>query len=79
MLKKVLPLVLILLFFSPALAYLGDDYVIGPDDVLEIRAWNSSNPDLLVVNPVGVGVVATTLIDQHSITVSRDGRIYIPM
>ena len=79
MLKRVLPVILILLFFSTAFAYMGDDYVIGADDVLEIRAWNSGNPDLVVVNPVGVGVVATTLIDQHSVTVSRDGRIYVPM
>lgn len=79
MLRKILPAILILLFFSTAFSYMGDDYVIGAGDVLEIRAWNSSNPDLLVVNPVGVGVVATTLIDQHAITVSRDGRIYIPM
>ncbi|MFA5097674.1 MAG: polysaccharide biosynthesis/export family protein [Candidatus Margulisiibacteriota bacterium] len=72
-----------LIFFAgvlaPAFSYMGDNYVIGPGDVLEIRAWNSSNPDLLVVNPVGVGVVATTLIDQHAVTVSRDGRIYVPM
>jgi polysaccharide export outer membrane protein len=79
MIRKFLLLILVMLFFAPAFAYMGDDYVIGPDDVLEIRAWNSSNPDLVVVNPVGVGVVATTLIDQHAITVSRDGRIYVPM
>lgn len=60
-------------------------YVIGPGDTLEIHAWNKDNPDILVVNPIamtqGQTVVSTSLTfqDMHSITVSRDGRIYVPL
>jgi polysaccharide biosynthesis/export protein len=60
-------------------------YIIGPGDTLEIHAWNKDNPDILIVNPIamtqGQTVVSTTITfqDMHSITVSRDGRIYVPL
>lgn len=59
-------------------------YVIGPGDTLEIHAWNKENPDILIVNPIattsqGETVVTTALQDTHSVTVSRDGRIYVPL
>jgi polysaccharide export outer membrane protein len=58
-------------------------YVIGPGDTLEIHAWNKENPDILIVNPAITAqtqtVVTTSPIDTHSVTVSRDGRIYVPL
>jgi polysaccharide export outer membrane protein len=59
-------------------------YVIGPGDTLEIHAWNKDNPDILIVNPVvttgqGQTIVTTVAQDTHSVTVSRDGRIYVPL
>ena len=58
-------------------------YVIGPGDTLEIHAWNKDNPDILIVNPAITAqtqtVVTTSPIDTHSVTVSRDGRIYVPL
>jgi len=60
------------------------NYVIGPGDTLEIHAWNKENPDILIVNPIattsqGQTVVTTAVQDTHSVTVSRDGRIYVPL
>jgi len=63
----------------------SENYMIGPGDTLEIHAWNKDNPDLLIVNPVATtstktGTIVTTMSqDTHSVTVSRDGRIYIPL
>jgi len=58
-------------------------YVIGAGDTLEIHAWNKDNPDILIVNPAITAqtqtVVTTSPIDTHSVTVSRDGRIYVPL
>ena len=58
-------------------------YVMGPGDTLEIHAWNRENPDILIVNPAITAqtqtVVTTSPIDTHSVTVSRDGRIYVPL
>lgn len=58
-------------------------YLLGPGDTLEIHAWNKDNPDILIVNPVattqGSTVVTTIAQDTHSVTVSRDGRIYVPL
>jgi len=60
-------------------------YVIGPGDTLEIHAWNKDNPDILIVNPIATTqaqtVVSTTATfqDMHAVTVSRDGRIYVPL
>ena len=54
------------------------DYALGPGDVLEIRAWNDTNSDMLIVNPIPVGIT-TAYTDPHLVTVSRDGRVYIPM
>jgi polysaccharide biosynthesis/export protein len=86
--KKTLLFVLMLFFLCSA--GLAKDagqalYVIGPGDTLEIHAWNKDNPDILIVNPIattqGQTVVSTTVTfqDMHSITVSRDGRIYVPL
>jgi len=54
------------------------DYALGPGDVLEIRAWNDINSDMLIVNPIPPGIT-TAYTDPHLVTVSRDGRVYIPM
>lgn len=54
------------------------DYALGPGDMLEIHAWNDINSDMLIVNPIPVGIT-TAYADPHVITVSRDGRVYIPM
>lgn len=58
-------------------------YVVGPGDTLEIHAWNKDNPDILIVNPAITAqtqtVVTTSPVDTHSVTVSRDGRIYVPL
>jgi len=58
-------------------------YIIGPGDTLEIHAWNSENPDILIVNPAittqAQTVVTTGVQDTHSVTVSRDGRIFVPL
>jgi len=58
-------------------------YMIGAGDMLEIHAWNSENPDILIVNPAittqAQTIVTTTPIDTHSVMVSRDGRIYVPL
>ncbi len=58
-------------------------YVIGPGDTLEIHAWNNENPDILIVNPAITAqtqtIVTTSPVDTHSVTVSRDGRIYVPL
>ena len=86
--KKTLLFILILFIFcSLGLAKETEQasYVIGPGDTLEIHAWNKDNPDILIVNPIamtqGQTVVSTTITFQemHSITVSRDGRIYVPL
>lgn len=58
-------------------------YIIGPGDTLEIHAWNKDNPDILIVNPVTTTqsqtIVTTVAQDTHSVTVSRDGRVYVPL
>lgn len=54
------------------------DYVLGPGDVLEVHAWNESNSDILIINPIPAGIT-TVYTDPHIATVSRDGRLYIPM
>lgn len=54
------------------------EYVLGPGDALEIHAWNEVNSDILIVNPIPVGIT-TAYTDPHLVTVSRDGRVYIPM
>jgi polysaccharide export outer membrane protein len=63
-----------------------DEYTIGPGDTLEIHAWNKDNPDILIVNPIATSsnansqtIVTTVAQDTHSVTVSRDGRIYVPL
>jgi len=87
--KKIFNLSLILIFLAFKLSYAAEvvmtSYVIGPGDTLEIHAWNKDNPDILIVNPIattqGQTVVSTsvTFQDMHSVTVSRDGRIYVPL
>jgi len=85
--KKIFYLLMILNFLSlnPCSAAEIDmtSYVIGPGDTLEIHAWNKDNPDILIVNPAITAqtqtVVTTSPIDTHSVTVSRDGRIYVPL
>lgn len=58
-------------------------YIIGSGDTLEIHAWNKDNPDILIVNPVvtttAQTIVTTVAQDTHSVLVSRDGRIYVPL
>lgn len=58
-------------------------YMIGAGDALEIHAWNNDNPDILVVNPVsttqGSTIVTNMAQDTHTVVVSRDGRIYVPL
>lgn len=57
-----------------------DSYVLGADDKIEIRAWSSKDPDMLVVNPISAAPsVPISGTDTHSVTVSRDGRIYVPL
>jgi len=85
--KKIFNLSIILIFFALNLSYAAEVdmtlYVIGPGDTLEIHAWNKDNPDILIVNPAITAqtqtVVTTSPIDTHSVTVSRDGRIYVPL
>ena len=84
--KRMLILVLFMsLLSSIAIATEIDQtaYVLGPGDTLEIHAWNKDNPDILIVNPAITAqtqtVVTTSPIDTHSVTVSRDGRIYVPL
>jgi len=76
-------LFIFLLFVICGAAFAEEKYVIGPDDTLEIRAWNRSDPDILIVNPVvmtpGASGIAISGTDTHSVTVSRDGRIYVPI
>jgi len=60
-----------------------NSYIIGPGDTIEIHAWTKDNPDILIVNPAittqSETVVTTAPQDTHSVTVSRDGRIYVPL
>ena len=85
--KKLFNLSIIFIFFALNLGYAAEvdmtSYVIGPGDTLEIHAWNKDNPDILIVNPAITAqtqtVVTTSPIDTHSVTVSRDGRIYVPL
>jgi len=78
---------MILIFFALNLNCAAEvdmtSYVIGAGDTLEIHAWNKDNPDILIVNPAITAqtqtVVTTSPIDTHSVTVSRDGRIYVPL
>jgi polysaccharide export outer membrane protein len=85
--KKIFNLSIILIFFALNLSYAAEVdmtlYVIGPGDTLEIHAWNKDNPDILIVNPAITAqtqtVVTTSPVDTHSVTVSRDGRIYVPL
>jgi len=85
--KKIFNLSIILVFFALNLCSAAEVdmtlYVIGPGDTLEIHAWNKDNPDILIVNPAITAqtqtVVTTSPIDTHSVTVSRDGRIYVPL
>jgi len=85
--KKIFYLSILLIFFALNLSYAAEvdttSYVIGPGDTLEIHAWNKDNPDILIVNPAITAqtqtVVTTSPIDTHSVTVSRDGRIYVPL
>lgn len=76
-----------ILFFMVAAAALivtadaslaGDNYRIGPGDVLEVHAWDKTDSDLLIVNPLLPGLT-TAYNDPHCVTVSRDGKIYVPL
>lgn len=71
---------LILISSICSTAFAQDKYIIGPEDVLEIRAWSKTDPDILIVNPVTTapGIVVSGT-ETHSVTVSRDGRIYVPL
>ena len=72
-------LIFLLLGSGGALAALeAKDYILGPGDVLEIHAWNETNADILIVSPIPPGIT-TAYRDPHILTVSRDGRVYIPM
>ncbi|MFH1387091.1 MAG: polysaccharide biosynthesis/export family protein [bacterium] len=57
---------------------MSTEYLLGPGDVLEVHAWDDKQPDLLYVNPIPAGVT-TALGDPHTMTVSVDGRLYIPV
>jgi len=75
----VIYLVLLFVFCdAPYAAEIARSYVLGPGDVLEIHAWNDTNSDILIVNPIPPGIT-TAYADPHVVTVSRDGRLYIPM
>jgi len=74
-------IIFVFIFVAPTTsAEYMDSYVLGPGDVIEIRAWSSKDSDILVVNPVsaapGVQISGT---ETHSVAVSRDGRIYVPL
>jgi polysaccharide biosynthesis/export protein len=85
--KHVLRFIFILFIATSAYsAEVERSYVIGPGDTLEIHAWNKDNSDILIVNPIATSgnassqtVVNTVAQDTHSVTVSRDGRIYVPL
>jgi polysaccharide biosynthesis/export protein len=84
-LKKALFLILPLIFASGIFCAEVEQkpYLVGAGDTIEIHAWDKDNPDILIVNPVvtsqGSTVVTTIVQDTHSVTVSRDGRIYVPL
>jgi polysaccharide export outer membrane protein len=61
-----------------SISFAQNQYILGPGDVLEVHAWDATNSDLLIVNPVLQGLT-TAVTDPHSVTVSRDGKIFIPM
>lgn len=85
--KKIRIILFILILISPFSMQAEEldqsYYVIGPGDTLEIHAWNKDNLDILIVNPIVTTstqtIVTTIAQDTHSVTVSRDGRIYVPM
>ena len=83
--KKLLMIIVILCLGGTFCAEVDNvSYMIGPGDTLEIHAWNRDNPDILIVNPVistgqAQTVVTTVAQDTHSVTVSRDGRVYVPL
>jgi polysaccharide biosynthesis/export protein len=82
--KTLLAITILPLLFIASFGADQPTYTIGPGDTLEIHAWNRTNPDILIVNPIATTqgettVVTTTLQDTHSVTVSRDGRIYVPL
>lgn len=70
--------VIAITFSGSSFSARGEAYVLGQGDVLKIYAWDDTNSDLLIVNPVFPGLT-TAIEDPHTISVSRDGRIYIPM
>ncbi|MCX5749153.1 MAG: polysaccharide export protein [Candidatus Saganbacteria bacterium] len=74
---KALFLIMVFLLI-PAIASGEEAYKIGAGDVLEVHAWDAMDSDLLIVNPILPGLTQA-YIDPHSVTVSRDGKIYIPM
>ena len=80
--KYLFSLIFILILGCTAFS-VTENYIIGPGDTLEIHAWNKDNPDLLIVNPLTTTtnktIVTTVAQDTDSVTVSRDGRIYIPL
>jgi polysaccharide export outer membrane protein len=84
--KRLITILFILMISSNGFSAEVDrlSYIIGPGDTLEIHAWNKDNPDILIVNPVATTnqtqtIVTTVAQDTHSVTVSRDGRIYVPL
>ena len=81
--KPVIICLLFVLYFaavSMCSAEYMDSYVLGAGDKIEIRAWSSKDPDMLVVNPISAASsVPISGTDTHSVTVSRDGRIYEPL
>ncbi len=83
--KKTLLIFIIFVFIIGApvsFAEYMDSYVLGPADEIEIRAWSPEDPDILVVNPVpltSTSQVPVSGTETHSVTVSRDGRIYVPL
>jgi|GEM_PF-3238392 len=73
-------LVFVFIFAVVSPAEYMDTYVLGPGDKIEIRAWSSTDPDILVVNPVSPSSqVPVSGTETHSVSVSRDGRIYVPL
>ena len=70
--------IILIVLSQGIIAVPSKDYVLGSGDVLEVHAWNESNSDILIVNPIPPGIT-TVYADPHILTVSRDGRVYIPM
>lgn len=76
--RTLIILCVLFVFCGSGIALSEKDYLLGPGDVLEVHAWNESNSDILIVNPIPAGIT-TAYADPHILTVSRDGRVYIPM